>query len=52
MSDYAAFLAAKQRVIVGTLADLPAKVLAAEVKGASLVIVGEVVNLRERLAWR
>ncbi len=41
----------KQRVITGTLGDLPAQVLAAEVKGASLVIVGEVVRLRERLAW-
>ncbi|GAC1630029.1 MAG: siroheme synthase CysG [Nevskia sp.] len=43
---------ARQRVLVGTLSDLPAKVLAADVKGASLVIVGEVVRLRERLAWR
>ena len=41
----------KQRVITGTLGDLPAKVLAADVKGASLVIVGEVVRLRERLSW-
>jgi len=41
----------KQRVITGRLDDLPAKVIAAEIKGASLVIVGEVVRLRERLAW-
>ena len=40
-----------QRVISGTLADLPAKVAAAEVRGASLVIVGEVVRLREKLDW-
>jgi uroporphyrin-III C-methyltransferase/precorrin-2 dehydrogenase/sirohydrochlorin ferrochelatase len=40
-----------QRVIIGTLADLPAKVKAAAVSGASLVIVGEVVKLRERLRW-
>ena len=41
----------RQRVIVGTLADLPAKVEHAGVTGASLVIVGEVVKLRERLQW-
>ena len=41
----------KQRVIVGTLGDLPQKVSAANVTGASLVIVGEVVKLRERLQW-
>jgi len=41
----------KQRVIVGTLGDLPQQVTAAEVQGASLVIVGEVVRLREKLEW-
>ena len=41
----------RQRVIVGTLADLPAQVDRAGVTGASLVIVGEVVRLRERLRW-
>jgi uroporphyrin-III C-methyltransferase/precorrin-2 dehydrogenase/sirohydrochlorin ferrochelatase len=41
----------RQKVIVGTLADLPARVEAAGVKGASLVIVGEVVKLREQLSW-
>lgn len=41
----------RQRVIVGTLADLPAQVERAGVTGASLVIVGEVVRLRERLQW-
>lgn len=40
-----------QRVVVGTLADLPAKVAAAAPSGASLVIVGEVVRLRETLGW-
>ena len=40
-----------QRVITGTLADLPAKVAAAAPSGASLLIVGEVVRLRERLDW-
>ena len=41
----------QQRVIVGTLDDLPRRVEAAGVQGASLVIVGEVVRLREKLAW-
>ena len=41
----------RQRVIVGTLDDLRAKVDQAGVTGASLVIVGEVVKLRERLQW-
>jgi uroporphyrin-III C-methyltransferase / precorrin-2 dehydrogenase / sirohydrochlorin ferrochelatase len=40
-----------QRVIAGTLEDLPAKVAAAGVQGASLVIVGEVVKLRQKLGW-
>ncbi|HET7798550.1 MAG TPA: SAM-dependent methyltransferase, partial [Nevskia sp.] len=43
---------AKQRVLTGTLATLPAEVIVAGVKGASMVIVGEVVTLRDRLAWR
>jgi uroporphyrin-III C-methyltransferase / precorrin-2 dehydrogenase / sirohydrochlorin ferrochelatase len=41
----------RQRVITGTLADLRGKVDRAGVTGASLVIVGEVVKLRERLQW-
>lgn len=41
----------RQRVIAGTLASLPGAVAAAGVSGASLVIVGEVVRLRERLEW-
>jgi uroporphyrin-III C-methyltransferase/precorrin-2 dehydrogenase/sirohydrochlorin ferrochelatase len=40
-----------QRVVTGTLRDLPQKVVAAGIAGASLVIVGEVVRLRERLQW-
>ncbi|MGH8460608.1 MAG: siroheme synthase CysG [Stenotrophobium sp.] len=40
-----------QRVITGTLENLPAQVSAVGVSGASLVIVGEVVKLRERLQW-
>lgn len=42
---------ARQRVVTGTLADLPAKAVAAQPKGPTLVIVGEVVKLREKLTW-
>ncbi|MGH8442195.1 MAG: siroheme synthase CysG [Nevskiaceae bacterium] len=41
----------QQRVVTGTLATLPGLVERAGVAGASLVIVGEVVKLRERLQW-
>jgi uroporphyrin-III C-methyltransferase / precorrin-2 dehydrogenase / sirohydrochlorin ferrochelatase len=41
-----------QRVVVGTLGDLPQRVEAEALKGASLLIVGEVVRLREQLVWR
>jgi uroporphyrin-III C-methyltransferase/precorrin-2 dehydrogenase/sirohydrochlorin ferrochelatase len=41
----------RQRVVGGTLATLPDDVARAGVSGASLVIVGEVVKLRERLRW-
>lgn len=45
---------ARQRVIVGTLADLPARVAAADVDAAApaLVIVGDVVALRDKVGWR
>ena len=42
---------AKQRVIEGTLASLPAAAAAAAVRPPALLIVGEVVRLRGRLAW-
>lgn len=42
---------ANQRVIAGTLANLPELVRAAAAKPPTLVIIGEVVRLRERLAW-
>ncbi|MDM4770176.1 siroheme synthase CysG [Solimonas sp. SE-A11] len=41
----------QQRVLAATLADLPEQVAGSDVKGATLVIVGEVVRLRERLQW-
>ena len=41
----------EQRVVQGTLATLPAAAAAAAVKPPALLIVGEVVRLRDRLAW-
>ena len=41
----------RQRVVVGDLSNLAAKVNAAELKPPCLIIVGEVVKLREKLAW-
>lgn len=41
----------EQKVVVGTLTDLPGRVDAAGIAGASLLIVGEVVRLRDRLRW-
>ncbi|WP_417662145.1 siroheme synthase CysG [Pseudomonas sp.] len=40
-----------QRVYTGTLADLPQLVAEHAVRAPTLVIVGEVVQLREKLAW-
>lgn len=40
-----------QRVVVGTLHDLPEKVSQAGIKAPTLLIVGEVVSLRDRLNW-
>ena len=41
----------RQRVVTATLADLAEKVEAAKLKPPSLIIVGEVVKLRETLNW-
>lgn len=41
----------RQRVVAATLADLAEKVAAAELKPPCLTIIGEVVQLREKLAW-
>jgi uroporphyrinogen III methyltransferase/synthase len=41
----------KQKVVVGTVADLAEKARAAGLGLPSLVLVGEVVRLRERLRW-
>jgi uroporphyrin-III C-methyltransferase/precorrin-2 dehydrogenase/sirohydrochlorin ferrochelatase len=40
-----------QRVFTGTLADLPRLVAEHEVHAPTLVIIGEVVRLRDKLAW-
>ena len=40
-----------QRVITGTLADMPQRVAEQSVRAPTLVIVGEVVRLRDKLAW-
>ncbi len=41
----------QQRVLAGTLETLPEIVRRGEVKAPTLIIVGEVVRLRERLKW-
>jgi uroporphyrin-III C-methyltransferase len=40
-----------QRTITGTLATLPQLAVAAQLKAPTLIIVGEVVKLRDKLAW-
>ena len=40
-----------QRVVAGTLASLPGLASSAQLRPPTLIIVGEVVKLRERLAW-
>jgi uroporphyrin-III C-methyltransferase/precorrin-2 dehydrogenase/sirohydrochlorin ferrochelatase len=40
-----------QKVVVGTLSTLAAKARAAELRGPSIVIVGTVVALRDKLDW-
>jgi len=41
----------QQRVLTGTLDTLPRIVRESHVKAPTLIIVGEVVRLRERLKW-
>jgi uroporphyrin-III C-methyltransferase/precorrin-2 dehydrogenase/sirohydrochlorin ferrochelatase len=41
----------QQRVVTGDLASLPALAAAAELQPPTLIIVGEVVRLREKLSW-
>jgi uroporphyrinogen III methyltransferase/synthase len=42
---------ARQRTVQATLAELPAVVQQANVQAPALVVLGDVVNLRDRLAW-
>ncbi|MCX7896766.1 MAG: uroporphyrinogen-III C-methyltransferase [Rhodocyclaceae bacterium] len=42
---------ANQRTVVGTLATLPRLAQQAQLRAPTLIIVGEVVRLRERLSW-
>ncbi len=42
---------ATQRVVTGTLATLPELAARAALHGPTLIIVGDVVRLRERLNW-
>ena len=40
-----------QRVVIGTLADIADRIEAAQLRSPTLLVIGEVVSLRERLAW-
>lgn len=42
---------ARQRIHVGTLAALPATLERGDIKPPTLIVVGDVVSLHERLAW-
>lgn len=42
----------KQKVVVGTLADIANKVVEHQITPPTLTIIGEVVSLREKLQWR
>ncbi|NCF80125.1 MAG: siroheme synthase, partial [Proteobacteria bacterium] len=41
----------EQKVIIGTLEDMPERIASATVRAPTLIIVGEVVRLHEKLAW-
>ncbi len=40
-----------QKVVIGTLEDMPGKVHKAKLQAPTLIIVGEVVKLHEKLSW-
>jgi len=42
---------ARQRTVVATLVDIVARVRAAELRSPAIVVVGEVVRLRDTIAW-
>ncbi len=41
----------KQRVVIGTLADLPERMREKDIGSPSIIVVGEVVNCREDMSW-
>lgn len=41
----------EQRTLTGTLADISAKAAAADFKNPAVIVVGEVVSLRDKLKW-
>lgn len=41
----------RQRTVTGTLADIGEKVAAAGIKAPALIVVGQVVSLREQMRW-
>jgi len=41
----------EQKVLIGTLADMPEQLKKEHIKAPTLIIVGEVVNLHEKLNW-
>jgi len=42
---------AEQRVFTGTLSDLPEKVKQYDIHAPTLIIIGDVVSLHEKLSW-
>lgn len=40
-----------QRTLVGTLADIGERIAAADLRSPAIMVVGDVVNLREQIAW-
>jgi siroheme synthase len=42
---------ANQRVVTGTLADLPARALDARLEPPTLIVVGDVVSLQSMFKW-
>lgn len=40
-----------QKVVIGTLATMPDKVVSAELKPPTLIIIGQVVRLHDKLSW-
>jgi uroporphyrin-III C-methyltransferase/precorrin-2 dehydrogenase/sirohydrochlorin ferrochelatase len=40
-----------QRVLTGTLSSMPAQLEIEKFKAPTIIIIGEVVRLREQLAW-